>query len=84
MGGREITQPDDWSVIGWTGSPFTNVPKWAEYELVVQLSTLPDGAILFTCSTRRRNPVGSVETGRSQELAWKLRSDIALRGHAPR
>ena len=83
VGGHQMTDVDDHTLIGWVGSNLTNIARWAEYQLLVTRAVQPDGSTLFTCCSRRRNPmVWLAGTDRSAALARQLAAEVVRRAPA--
>jgi hypothetical protein len=76
VGGRDVQVLEGNHLVGWKGRGFSNVPRWAEYQLVVTYFPLVDGSTRFTCSCRPRNPSVLFTSGLSKELSRRLADEI--------
>ena len=76
-GGQNLTVTGNGAVVGWTGSPWVNIARWAEYQMVVVISQQSDGSGLFLCRCRPRNPLTFPGSGISAEIAQRLAAQVA-------
>jgi hypothetical protein len=84
VGARDVDIVDDKYVVGWIGSPGTNVPRFAAYQLGISVASMGDGFTLLRCSSRPRSPMAYGGHKQSQSYASRLVNEVgelAVRGH---
>ena len=76
VGGRDIKVLEDGSVVGWIGSPLTNVPSKAEYMVAVARIIQPDGSVVLACSCQSRFSTMAFAGRRSADVTQRLVSEV--------
>lgn len=76
VGGFDVNVVDNWTVVGWIGSAWTNHPSRQQYQMAVYISSgIGDGSQL-TCRARPRFKSSLMGAGRSQQLVMLLQAAV--------
>lgn len=76
-GGIDISVHDTWTVVGWTGSAWTNFPGRQQYQLAIAVTSGPEGSTEFICCSRPRFRSSLVVGRRCLDLARRLEAEVA-------
>jgi hypothetical protein len=83
LGGHGLIELADRTVVGWIGSPWTNISRRAEYQLTITQSPQPDGTLLATCHCQARFSTMFFGMGRCHELATSLAKEFTRQASLP-
>lgn len=76
VGRRRPALVSNWEAVSWVGSPWTNIPRYEEYQLDIFVSEASDGKTLFTCSARPRQVVSWAGVTQSQRFVARLCQEV--------
>lgn len=83
LGGHEVTEIADRTVVGWIGSRWTNISSWAKYQLTITQATQADGTLLAACHCQARFSTMWFGMGRGHELATSLAREFTRQASLP-
>jgi hypothetical protein len=82
VGGVQISVTSGGAVVGWIGSPWTNVARWAEYQMVIIPSQQGDGSAVFlSLSSPKSSRGGDQLEGRSGTCRGTIGSRVRSGQH---
>jgi hypothetical protein len=76
IGARGVEVIDGRAVVGWVGSVLTNLPKWQQYEVAIDVARSPDGGTRFAILARPRFAYALYGSQRSEQLRGQLQAQV--------
>jgi hypothetical protein len=76
IGAKGVEVIDGRAVVGWIGTVFTNLPKWQQYEVAIDVTRSHDGRTRFAALARPRFAIAAFGSRRSEQLRGQLQEQV--------